>query len=88
MDVVLADVENPLEGEVGPEVVARGGVDHALGFSGGSGGVQHKQPVFTGHGLGRAIGALGAHQLMPPMVAADLHRRTTLDPLHHQHRLH
>ena len=88
MDVVLADVENPLEGEVGPEVVARCGVNHTLGFSGGSGGVEHKQPVFTGHRLGWAIGGLGAHQLMPPMVAAGLHRGATLDPLHHQHRLH
>ena len=73
VDVVLTDVEDPLEGEVGPEVVPGGGVHHPLGLAGGAGGVEHKQPVFAGHGLRRAVGALAIHQLMPPVVAAGGH---------------
>ena len=42
VDVVIADVEDPLEGEVGPEVVAGSGVHHPLGLAGGAGGVEHK----------------------------------------------
>ena len=36
MDVVVADVEDPLEGEVDPEVVASGGMHHPLRFAGGA----------------------------------------------------
>ena len=42
VDVVVTDVEDPLEGEVGPEVVAGSGVHHPLGLAGGAGGVEHK----------------------------------------------
>ena len=90
VDVVVADVEDPLEREVGPEVVAGGGVHHPLGLAGGAGGVEHKQPVFTGHRLGRALGALGVHQRVPPVVAALLHGAVTTGPgesLHHEHVL-
>ena len=36
VDVVIADVEDPLEGEMGPEVVAGGAVHHPLGLAGGA----------------------------------------------------
>ena len=32
--VVVTDVEDPLKGQMGPEVVSRGGVDHTFRFSG------------------------------------------------------
>ena len=91
VDVVVLDVEDPLEGEVGPEVVAGGGVHHPLGLAGGAGGIEHKQPVLAGHRLGRAVGALGLHQPVPPVVAALLHGAVatgTIQPAHHQHGLH
>ena len=88
MDVVVTQVKDPLEGEVGPEVVAGGGMDDPLGFARGARGVKHKQPVFAGHRLGRAIAALGIHQLMPPMVAARFDHGPLLGALHHQHVLH
>ena len=88
VDVVLTDVEDPLEGEVGPEVVARRGVDHPLGFAGGAGGVKHEQPVFAGHRFGRAFRALAVHQVMPPQISARFHRGRFAGTAHDQHMLH
>ena len=88
VDVVVADIEDPLEGEVGPEVVAGGGVHHPLGFAGGAGGIEHKQPVFASHRFGRTLAALGLDQLMPPVVPPRLDHGPLVGALHHQHVLH
>ena len=55
VDVVILDVENPLEREMGPEVVTRRRVHNALGFASGTGGVENKQTIFTVHRLSGTI---------------------------------
>ena len=84
-DVVITDVEDPLKGEVSPEVVSGRGVNHTLGFTGGAGGVEHEQAVFTGHRFGRELGTLAIHQLVPPLVTPSDHLDRLLGPLHHQY---
>ena len=87
VDVILTNIEDPLEGEVGPEVVAGCAVHHTLGLAGGTRCVEHEKTIFTSHRLGRAIAALPIDQLMPPKVAAIDHLNRLLGALHHQHRL-
>ena len=87
-DILIPDVEDPLEGEVGPEVVAGGGVHNALGLAGGAGGVEHEQAVLAGHRLSGAVGTLTLHQVMPPLIATGDHLHVLLGALHHKHAGH
>ena len=57
VDVVVAEVEDVLGGEVGLHGVAAGGVDQALGLAGGTGGVEDVERILGIHGLG------GAHRV-------------------------
>ncbi len=87
-DILIPDVEDPLKGEVSPEVVAGSGVHHPLRLAGGTGGVKHEQPVFTGHRFSWADVALPSHQLMPPQVTTFHHLDRLLGALHHQNSAH
>ena len=86
--IVITDVEDPLKGEVSPEVVSSRGVNHPLGFAGGTGGVEHEQAIFTRHRFRGDLGALALHQLMPPLITASDHVDRLLGSLHHQHGRH
>ncbi len=55
-DVVVAMVEDPLEGLLDEQVVAGGRVLDALGFTGRAAGVEDEQRCFAVERLGRAIG--------------------------------
>ncbi len=73
VDVLVAEVEDVLGGEVGLHGVAAGGVDEALGLAGGAGGVEDVERVFRVEGLGGAFGRGGGHEVVPPVVAAFDH---------------
>ena len=69
-NVALAIVEHQLVGEGGVHQVPAGGMQHALGLSGGAGGVKDEERVFGVHGLRRTgIGNVrGRHLVVPPPV--------------------
>jgi hypothetical protein len=57
---------HPLEAVQRPEV----GFNDALGFAGGTGGVEDKKIILGVHLLGRAIGRGFCHQFVIPDIAA------------------
>ncbi|MNE64858.1 hypothetical protein D3C80_1602960 [compost metagenome] len=69
-----AVIEHQLMGIAGPEQIAAGGVQHALGLSGRAGGVEDEQRVFGVHRLGRAVGR-GLVRLDAPVQVAALDER-------------
>ena len=72
-DVLVLQVEDVLGGRGDVGEVAAGGVDDALGLSGGARGVEDEEQVLGVHRLGRAGGGLGLQQPVPPVIAAFLH---------------
>ena len=84
--VLVLGVEDPLEGLVGVKQVTGLGVHHALGFAGGTGGVEHEQRVFAVQGLGLAVvgHVLGADLILPPGIAALGEVDFVFAALHHQ----
>ena len=68
--VVGLEVEDPLAGKRGPQQIAAGGVQDALGLAGGARCVEDEQGMLTVHGLGGAVDRHICFQLMPPMVPA------------------
>ena len=73
VDVFVADVEDPLDGLLGEQVVAGRGVHDALRLAGRAAGVEDEERVFAVERLGGAVGRGLGHQLVPPEVAAFLH---------------
>ncbi len=55
VDVVIAEVEDPLRGYIGADRVAARGVQDALGFAGGAGGVEQIEGMLGIERLGGAI---------------------------------
>ena len=86
-DVVLAIIEDPVEGRGGPDGIAAGRVDDALRFARRSGRVEDEQRVFRVHRLRLAIGRkLVAHGGVAD-VAALLHRHVGSGPGDDDHGL-
>src|SRR6187402_4007567 len=73
VNIVLMEIEDVLRCEVGSDGVSTGGVDVALGFAGGSAGVQDVERVFRIHPFGGAIGRSLRCEFMPPVIAPGLH---------------
>ena len=70
VDIVVAQIEDILGGEIGLHRIAAGGVDQSLGLAGGAGGVKDVERVFGIELLGGALGRGGGHQIVPPVIAA------------------
>src|SRR5581483_1143005 len=72
--VFVLQIKYQLRGDVSADGIAAGGVDHALGFTGGARGVKNIEGVFGVERLGGTdrVG-LARHQLVPPMIATGLH---------------
>ena len=73
VDVVLAQVEHSFVRIRGEQQVAAGGVQHALGLAGGTGGVEDEQRIFRVHRFGRAFGRLRIHHRIEPAITRHLH---------------
>ena len=86
--IIVTDVENPLKGQMGPEVVTRRGVDHTFGFSCRSRGIEHKQPVFARHGLRDAGIRLRGDHFVPPQISPRHHLHLLVRAFHNKHGLH
>src|SRR5271170_6256030 len=71
--VFFFKVENPFGSGVGADGISAGGVDEALGFAGGAGGVKNVERMFGVKRLGGADVGNRSHEFMPPVVAAGLH---------------
>src|SRR5262249_48847228 len=85
--VVVLQVEHPLAGDVGVHHVAAGGVHHALGLSGRAAGVEDEQRML-GIERGALAGIAGfVHELVPPQIAAVVHRYGLAGAAHHHHAL-
>ena len=70
VDLAGAVVEDVLVRHRGPDGIAAGGVEHALGLAGGAGSIEDEQRIFGAHFLRRAIGGLRGHGAGPVDVAA------------------
>ena len=83
VDVVVLQVKDPLAGVHGIGQVAAGGMDHALGLAGGTGGVEDEQDVLGVHGFRRTVAGdiRSGNLLVPPGVAALLHRQSRCRPV-------
>jgi len=68
VDVAFLYVKGELGGHGCVQQVSGGGVQHALGFAGGAGGIQDKQRIFGIHGFRRAVGRGAGHGLVVPDV--------------------
>jgi len=80
-NIVVAMIKDPLEGFLGVEVVASGGVFYAFGFSGRAARVKDKERGFAVERLGGAVVRGFGHQLVPPVVAARFHLDRFVDPI-------
>ena len=68
-----AIIEHGFKGEIGPQQIAGGGVEHALGFAGGAAGVEDEQRIFGVHRFRSAgVRHLGA-DVVPPVIAVFHH---------------
>src|SRR5206468_2345458 len=67
--VAFADVEDVFGGDVRADEKAGAGVEDALGFTCGAGGIEDEERIFAIHRLGRADGALSRDDVAPPRVA-------------------
>src|SRR3546814_2643258 len=85
VDVVFLEVEHRLMGVGAEHQVAAGGVQHALRFAGGTGGVEDEQRVFRVHALGLAGVGLAVDDGVEPAVARHLHVDRAAGVAHHQH---
>lgn len=72
-DVAGLVIEDVVVRVSGVGEVAAGGVEDALGFPGGTAGVEDEERVFRIHDLGRANRRGGGERVVPPDIAAGLH---------------
>ena len=77
-------VEDVLRGERDLGEVAPGRVHDALGLPGGAARVEDEEQVLGVHRLGRAVGRLAGHDVVPPDVAALGHRDVLRGAAQHQ----
>ncbi len=87
VDIAGVVVEDQLVGHGGIHHVTAGGVEDALGFSGGARGVEDEEGVFGAHPLVGAGGALAAALLVEPEVATGLHADLGGGAASHEHGL-
>ncbi|MCY1515956.1 hypothetical protein D9M68_505610 [compost metagenome] len=87
-DFARAVVEHALVGQRGIDQVAAGGVQHALGLTGGAGGVEDEQRVLGAHFLRRAGAAGDLHQVLVPDVAMRVPLDLAAGALDHDDLLH
>ena len=74
VDVAILVVEGELMGHRPIKQIAAGGVQHALGLAGRTGGVQDEQRIFRIHRLRWAIGGNLGRRVLVPDVPAFGHR--------------
>ena len=84
-DVVVAQVEHPQVCDHGVQQVAGAGMLDALGFAGGAGGVQQEQRVVGADPFGFAYAGLALGDVVPPVVAAVLHRHVVTGAFEYDH---
>src|SRR5690606_30985578 len=68
VDVTVLIVEHVFVRHGAAKQIAASGVQHALRFAGGAGGVKNKQRVFRTHRFWWAVSARGVHGLVVPDV--------------------
>ena len=71
--IVAAQVKRPVHGEFGPQHKAAGCVLHALGFAGGTRGVQDEQGVLSANGHRCALSALAGQRLRKSLIPPGHH---------------
>ena len=76
-------VEDIVEGGRGPDAVAAGGVEHALGLARRTRGVEDEQRILGAHFLAGAVRVAG--EFVQPAVARRLHRGLGAGVADHQH---
>src|SRR5690606_21538516 len=80
--------EDDLVRQRGPDEIAAGGVQHALGLSGGAGGVEDEERIFRAHLFGGALVGDGGGDVVIPDVAAVVHRHGRACAFHGEHGFH
>ena len=87
--VLLLEVEHPGEGRADENRIAAVGVQKALGFAGGAGGVEDEERVLGVHDLGLTMRRSDRqrHQVVIPVVAAGFHVDLLAGALDHDHVL-
>ena len=85
VDVAVVVVEHVLVGHRRAQQVAAGGVQHALGFAGGAGGVEDEQRVLGVHRLRSTVLADFAQRFVVPEVTPFDPRDLALGTLDHHH---
>src|SRR5690606_23721930 len=87
-DLARTVVEHALVGQRSVGQVTAGGVQHALGLAGGTGGVEDEQRLFGTHFLRRADAAGNLHQVFVPDVAMLVPLDVGAGALDHDDLLH
>ncbi len=88
VDVAVVIIEHVLVRHRGEDDVAAGRVQHALGFTRRTRGVEDEERILGIHRLGRALGRHLGGDLVPPDVAAGIPADLAAGVLYHQHLLH
>ncbi len=87
VDVAVVIVEHELVRHRGVDVVAAGGVQHALRLSGRARGVEDEQRVLGVHVLARALAGHDLRGLVVVDVAHRIHLDLRAGPPHHDHMI-
>ena len=87
VDILVVQVEDILGRQMRADEIAAGGVDNALGFAGGSAGIENEQRVFAVHGFRRAFRGLVLDRIIPPDIPTGLHHDIVACPFEDNHLL-
>ena len=77
VDIIGLDVEDGAMSKGGAEQVAGAGVHDPLRLRRGAARIEKVEQLFGRHRIGWTLRRLARHKLVPPVVAAALHRRGT-----------
>ena len=86
-NIVAAHIENIFAGGISAGEITAGGVENALGFPGGPGGVEDEQRVLRIKPRRGVLRGNGGGFLVPPNVGAGSHRDFVIAALEHDHAL-
>ena len=87
-NILVLQIKYRFMGEAGINQIATGGVQHALGFAGRTGGVKNKQRIFGIHTCSFAKLGLRIHHGTKPAITRHLHCHHAASVLDDQHGFH